>query len=77
MKITDLKHKLIHRIKQSQNDVLLEELYRMLTDEDDSGILELTPEQKKAVEEGREQYRTGQFLSQKQADEEIDEWLDK
>lgn len=78
MKITDLKKKLIHRINQSENDLLLEEMYRLIANEEEgTDILELSPEQKLAVEEAQEQYRKGQFLSQEQADKDIDEWLDK
>lgn len=78
IKITDLKQKLILQINQSQDELLLEEVYRLLIgDEDVSSILDLTTEQKQAVEEAQEQYRKGQFLSQQDADNEIDEWLDK
>ncbi|MFV0378126.1 MAG: hypothetical protein ACK5JD_12605 [Mangrovibacterium sp.] len=78
MTIQDLKHKLITRISQSKDDRLLEEMYRLLTNEDaDTDILELNPEQKEAIEKAQTQYSNGQFLSQEQADKEIDEWLDK
>jgi hypothetical protein len=78
MTIQDLKHKLIKRINQSKDNRLLEEMYRLLTNEDaDTDILELNAEQKEAIEKAQQQYRDGQFLSQEQADKEIDEWLDK
>lgn len=78
MTIQDLKHKLISRIHQSKDNRLLEEMYRLLTNEDaDTDILELDAEQKETVEKAQQQYRDGQFLSQEQADKEMGEWLDK
>jgi len=78
MTIQDLKHKLIKRINQTKDNQLLEEMYRLLTNDDsDLDILELNPEQAEAVERAQEQYRKGQFITKDQADKEIDEWLDK
>lgn len=78
MTIQDLKHKLITRINQSKDNQLLEEMYRLLADDDsDTDILELSKEQAETVEQAQREYRNGQFLSQEQADKEIDEWLDK
>jgi hypothetical protein len=78
MTIQDLKHKLIKQINESKDDRLLEEMYRLLTNDDpDLDILELNPEQAEAIEKAQEQYSKGQFLSQEQADKEIDEWLGK
>jgi len=77
MKITDLKHQLINGIKQSQNDLLLEEMFRVLTNgEADTDLLKLSHDQQQAVEEAREEYRQGKYLSEEQADKDIDEWLD-
>jgi hypothetical protein len=78
MTINDLKHKLITKIKQTNNNGLLEEMYRLLTvDDSELEILELTPEQRASIGMAQEQYRKGLYLSQEQADKEIDEWLDK
>ena len=78
MTINDLKHKLITKIHQTNDNGLLEEMYRLLNvDESEFDILELTPEQKSAIETAQEQYRKGLYLSQEQADNEIDEWLGK
>jgi hypothetical protein len=78
MTINDLKHKLISKIHQTNDNGLLEEMYRLLNvDESEFDILELTPEQKSAIETAQEQYRKGLYLSQEQADNEIEEWLGK
>ena len=78
MKVADLKHKIISKINQTSDNGLLEELYRLLSiDEYEFEILELSNEQKQQIDIAKKQYREGQFLSQEQADKEIDEWLNK
>ncbi|MEN6456780.1 MAG: hypothetical protein ABFD10_21195 [Prolixibacteraceae bacterium] len=78
MTINDLKHKLITKIHQTNDNGLLEEMYRLLvTNETDLEILELTPEQKTAIETAQKQYRKGLYLNQEQTDIEIDKWLGK
>lgn len=78
MTVKELKQKLIGKISQSENNILLEEMYRMITNEDsDDTVYELSEEQIKAVEEGQLQYKDGRFLTQEQADKDIEEWFDK
>ena len=78
MTLTDLKYKLIDKINQTEDNYVLEELYRLLTiNESDFNILELTPEQKAAIQIAQEQYKNGQFLTQEQADKDIEKCLDK
>ncbi|MDP2887944.1 MAG: hypothetical protein Q8P34_03135 [Bacteroidota bacterium] len=78
MTVRELKKKLIGKIDQSEDSELLEEMYRLIANEEsDSSIYELSEEQIRAVEEGQLQYKNGQFLTDKQADKDIEEWLDK
>lgn len=78
MTVTELRKKLIGKINQTENNEILEEMYRLLVNEEtDNSIYELSDEQKNAVEEAREQFKNGQFLKSEQADKEIEEWLDK
>lgn len=78
MTVKELKKKLIGKIDQSEDSELLEEMYRLIANEEsDSSIYELSEEQIRAVEEGQLQYKNGQFLTDKQADKDIEEWLDK
>lgn len=78
MTVRELKKKLIGKIDQSDDSELLEEMYRLIANEEsDSSIYELSNEQIRAVEEGQLQYINGQFLTDKQADKDIEEWLDK
>ena len=78
MKVADLKYRIISKINQTSDNGLLEELYRLLSiDESEFEILELSNEQKLQIDIAKKQYRDGQFLSQEQADKEVDEWLNK
>jgi len=74
----ELKQRLIGKIKQIENNELLEEMYRLITnDETDNNIYVLSDEQLNAVQEGQLQYLNGQFLTEDQADKDIEEWLGK
>ena len=70
----ELKKRLISKINQTENFEILEEMYRLiLNEETENSIYELTREQKIAVEEGQKQFKSGLFLSSNEADNEIDE----
>ena len=78
MTAKELKKRLIHKIGQSENNELLEEMYRLIANEEaDINIYELSEEQIRAVEEGQLQYKNGEFLTEDQADKDIEEWLGK
>jgi len=78
MTVTELKKRLIGKISQLENNELLEEMYRLIANEEtDISIYELSEEQIKAVEEGQLQYKNGEFLTEEQADKDIEEWLGK
>jgi hypothetical protein len=78
MSTVELRKKLIEKIKKTENDELLEEAYRLLELEtEDIDIYKLSEEQRKAISEGRLQIKGGKSLTDDQANNEIDEWLDK
>jgi oxalate decarboxylase/phosphoglucose isomerase-like protein (cupin superfamily) len=78
MTVKDLKQKLIRRIDQSENSELLEEMYRLIANEESNeNLYELSEDQIRAVEEGQLQYKEGEFLTSDQADKDVDEWLGK
>jgi len=78
MTAIELKKRLIGKINQTENSGILEEMYRLIANEEtDGSIYVLSDEQKKAVEEGQQQFKNGQFLKSEQADDEIEEWLGK
>lgn len=78
MSTLELRKRLIDKIQKTENEDLLREAYRLLELEtEDIEIYKLSDDQRKAVLEGRQQIRNGQFLTDDQANNEIDEWLNK
>ena len=78
MSTVELRKRLIDKIQKTDNESLLQEVYRLLELEtEDIEIYKLSDDQKKAVNEGRQQINDGRFLTNDQADNEIDEWLNK
>ncbi|SDX11763.1 hypothetical protein [Aequorivita viscosa] len=78
MKTIEIKKKLIEEINLSNNKDLLEELYRFLNLENETQeTYKLDMEQISAVAEAREQIKKGEYLTNDDANQEIDEWLNK
>lgn len=78
MSTKELRKKLIEKIEKTESNELLSEAYRLLELEaDDMEIYTLSEEQRGAVEEARQQIRNGKFLTDDEANREIDEWLGK
>ena len=72
----ELKKRLIEKIQHTQDERILEEAYRLLEMEsEDINVYRLNDEHKKAIAEARKQIKNGQFLTEGQANKEIDEWL--
>jgi hypothetical protein len=78
MSTTELRKRLIEKIQKTDNENLLEEAYRLLELEtQDIEVYKLTDDQRKAINEARQQIKNGEFLTDEQANKEIDEWLNK
>jgi len=78
MSTIELRKRLIEKIQHSENKSLLEDVYRLFELETQSlEIYELNESQLNAVNEAREQLKTGKYLTSEKADKEIDEWLNK
>ncbi len=76
MKTAEIREKLIREINSSNNKNLLEELYHYLDQENKiQETYNLSDEQKLTIEEAREQINNGDYLTSKEANQEIDEWL--
>ena len=74
MTVSELKKRLIWKINHTDNNEILEEMYRLISNEEiTEKIYILSAEQKKAVQESQEQFRNGQYLSEEKADKEIDQ----
>jgi len=78
MTVTELRKRLIRKINESENNEILEEMYRIIANEEiDAGIYLLSNDQKRAVEESQAQFKNGQFLTRETSDKVIDEWLEQ
>ncbi len=71
MKKIELKKKLIRKINQTKNNEILEEMLRLILNEETDSVYELSAEQINTVEEAQMQFRNGQFLTGEQADLQI------
>lgn len=78
MKTIEIRKKLIHEINLSTNKNLLEEFYHYLNQENKiQKRYTLSKEQNLAIEEARAQIKNGDYLTNEQADQEIEKWLNK
>ena len=76
MSSVELKKRLIDKIQETDNKNLLEEAFRLLQMEsEDIEVYKLSEDQKNAVNEARQQIKNGQFLTDDEANKDIDEWL--
>lgn len=77
MPTTNLKEKLIDKIRKTDDEALLEEISNLIELQEPDSIYVLNSHQKKAIEEAKDQISKGEFLSNEEADNTIDEWLKK
>lgn len=78
MKTVEIKKKLIDQINISDNKDLLKEFYQYLNRENElQEPYKLTEDQNYAIEEARVQIKRGDYSTNEQVDEEIEEWLKK
>lgn len=76
MNTSDLKIDLIKHISATENMNLLKELKRFLSLElSEREVYSFTPEQLQRVNESLEQYKQGKFLTQEEAEIDIQKWL--
>lgn len=73
--MTKLQEILIQKISSTTDERILQEVNRLLETGADEGIYQLTPEQIAGIEESREQIKSGQYLTNEEANKEIQEWL--
>ena len=75
MSATELREKLIAKIRQTKDEALLEDISNLIELQETDQIYLLSNEQKKAVEEARKQIKNGACCTDEQANKEIDQWL--
>ena len=73
--MTGLKEKLIQKIMRSANEDLLEEIYKVLEEEGNEEVIQLSDNQLQSIQKAEKEYEKGDFFTQKEIDNKLDEWL--
>lgn len=78
MSTKELRKVLIEKIQLTNDPQILEEVYRLLQiGVDASDVYLLSEDQISAVDIARKQIENGEYLTDEQANQEIDKWLEK
>ncbi len=77
MSPTDLKETLISKIQETDDKALLDELSVLFELHEPDTLYELNDEQKKNIKTAQEQIKSNQFLTDDEANKDIDLWLNK
>ena len=77
MSNTKLKEKLINKIKETDNPSILEEISNLFELQEPDTVYQVNDNQKKAIDEAKEQIKNKETLTDEQANKDIDEWLNK
>lgn len=75
MTTAERKKKLIASINNIDNDLILEDLQRILEFESSEEVYVLTSEQKLALAESRADYKKGNYKTDAEINDKIDKWL--
>ncbi len=71
--MVNLKQKLIEKIKSSQNEELLGQIFQIL-DETDQSHYHLSQEQIASIKKAKAQLERGEFLTQEEVEKEFEKW---
>ncbi|MFZ2906037.1 MAG: hypothetical protein WAZ98_07545 [Cyclobacteriaceae bacterium] len=78
MSATELKLQIINKVSSINDELILEEIYRLINIESEmDSIYRLSDEEKKAIELGLKDIKEGRVYTSEQADNMIKEWLRK
>ena len=77
MTTAERKKKLIASINNTDNDLILEDLQRILEFESNNEVYILSHEQKLALAESRADYKNGNYISDEEINVKIDKWLEE
>lgn len=77
MLTTELKNKLIERIRETNDEEILEEISHLLELQEPDTVYQTNENQKANIEKARQQIKNGQYLSDEDAEKDIDKWLNK
>lgn len=70
------KKHLIDRIEKINDKRIIDEIYRLLDIDFDDSVYVTNQEQREAITEARRQIDNNQIISEKDANKEMDEWLE-
>ena len=73
----NLKEKLINKIKETDDPSILEEVSNLFELQEPDAVYQVNDKQKNAIEEAKGQIKNKETLTDKQANKDIDEWLNK
>ena len=78
MSITELKMQIINKISAIEDELILEEIYKLVELESEmDSVYRLTDDERKAVEAGLKDIKENRVYSSEAADNMIKEWLRK
>jgi hypothetical protein len=77
MQASNIKNRLINKIKETNDPVILEEVSALLELQEPESVYEVNDAQKKKIEEAKQQVKNNQTLTDEQANKDTDEWLNK
>lgn len=75
MSVLESKEKPIDKIRHTDDEALLKELSNLFALQEADSRYEFTEKQQQALTEARSQIKSGDCLTDKKADKEIDQWL--
>lgn len=77
MSLAESKIKLIQRIANLQDNSIVNKIEKLINEELGEEIYTLSDDEKTRIKEGKEEYKNGKTLSEKEANSEIDRWLNE
>lgn len=78
MTTKELRHKVIEKINELDDENLLHDLIRLIEDStEDIEKYRLSDNHKKAINKAIDQIEKGDYLTNEQSNKQIDEWLNK
>ena len=78
MSILELQDKLIDKIKNTKENYVLEEVYRLLELESETNqVHQLTLEQNRLIDISLKEFEKGNVFSDEEVNKETEEWLNK
>jgi len=74
----EMKQELIDKINSTQDENMLEEVYRILEiGSEEVDMIVLSDEQKESIDQGIKDIEEGKYLTSDEANSEIEKWLKK